>query len=195
MESKTYLIVCRSMDGFMKLHPTVPHVVGDMDFGLSGSGDCVRLFTDDGTLVDDVCYGVTLPWPEIANGGGATLALTHPFADNSNPENWYALTSNGNPGEENQLVSGVEGTQAESRLTNYPNPFNSQTTIQYSLDKPGIARLTLHDQQGKLVKVLRKEQHVSGIHELGIDLNGLSGMFFIRLESNDGVFVRKIVGR
>ena len=40
------------------------------------------------TVVDRVRYEARLPWPENANGSGASLQLVDPTQDNSRPSNW-----------------------------------------------------------------------------------------------------------
>ena len=45
---------------------------------------------------------------------------------------------------------------------NYPNPFNPETTIEYALPKPGIAKLVIYDMLGQEVKVLVNEFQQAG---------------------------------
>ncbi len=190
-----YLIVSRSVNNFSALWPDVSPVVGDMNFGLSGSGDCVRLFNDEGTMVDNVCFGSASPWPVLANGGGATLALDNPFADNLLAENWYALTNNGNPGEENRLVSGFEEGNESIQLMNYPNPFTGFTTLQYELPESGQVKIELLDQHGRTVKTLVNDFQNSGNHNMDVDFSGGKGMFFIRMTNRHGVAIHKILSK
>lgn len=70
---------------------------------------------------------------------------------------------------------------------NYPNPFNPQTTLAFSLDRPGRARLTVHDLLGRLVATLVDEARASGRHEVRFDASGLaSGVYVYRLETTTG---------
>ena len=45
---------------------------------------------------------------------------------------------------------------------NYPNPFNPETTISYSVNKPGRVKLEVYNIRGQLVKTLIDEYHASG---------------------------------
>ena len=80
----------------------------------------------------------------------------------------------------------------------YPNPFNPRTAISFSLDKTGWARLRLYDVAGKLVRTLVDEVREEGEHRLSWDgtddrgLSAASGGYFLRLESEDGAWVRKL---
>jgi len=71
----------------------------------------------------------------------------------------------------------------------YPNPFNQSTRISFYLNKPGPARLTIFDAQGRTVRVLLKEQAAGGSHHLTWD--GMtddhsfcpSGVYYVFLRS------------
>jgi len=78
--------------------------------------------------------------------------------------------------------------------TNYPNPFNPNTKINYSLSKPGITKLQVYDVLGRLVNVLVNEYKSAG--EYTVDFNGShlsSGVYIYRLESNDFVDTKRMV--
>jgi len=88
---------------FSELFPNVSNFVGDLGFGLSASGDLVRLFDSNGSMVDIVEYDDDDPWPTLADGSGPTLELKHPSLDNSLWENWSASDGNGTPGAVNSV--------------------------------------------------------------------------------------------
>ncbi len=74
---------------------------------------------------------------------------------------------------------------------NYPNPFNPQTTLTFSLDRPSRARLTVHDLLGRLVATLVDEPRAAGRHEVRFDASGLaSGVYVYRLETERGNLAR-----
>ena len=84
-------------------------------------------------------------------------------------------------------------------LGNYPNPFNSQTTIFYDVESTIDINLNIYDLNGELVKRL-----YSGLSSIGenkfiwngvndLDMLVSSGVYFYRLESNDFVRTRKMV--
>jgi len=66
----------------------ISNVVGDFDFGLSSTGDAVRLFTPWGVPVDVVAYDIVAPWPGSPVGTGPSLSLLDPALDNSLGASW-----------------------------------------------------------------------------------------------------------
>ena len=81
---------------------------------------------------------------------------------------------------------------------NYPNPFNPNTTLRYSLAKAGHVRLSIMDIAGRRLAILVDEVRVAGDHQLvwrGLDDRGrqaASGLYFVLLESDGQVAVRKM---
>ena len=51
-----YLVIVRNSDDFSEFYPDIDSFVGEFDFGLSASGDAVRLFDSDLILHDEVYY-------------------------------------------------------------------------------------------------------------------------------------------
>jgi len=84
-------------------------------------------------------------------------------------------------------------------IRNYPNPFNPQTTIVYSLSEVGRARIRVYDAAGRFVKTLVNGVNTEGKHDCvwdGRDRNGeevSSGVYFLRFETGGEVLTRKIV--
>jgi len=80
-----------------------------------------------------------------------------------------------------------------------PNPFNPQTTIQYSLASQGRVELKIYDVAGRLVEVLANETQIAGQHSVvwrGTDRHGspvASGVYFVRLSAAGQVFTRKAI--
>jgi hypothetical protein len=94
--------------------------------------------------------------------------------------------------------SAVDGDQpgtvpARSVLgTNYPNPFNPQTMIPFSLARRGAVTLNVYDARGHLVRGLAAGEFAPGAHVVswdGTDDGGralASGTYFARLRDADG---------
>jgi len=191
LNSNSYLVLTRDNTLFEDLFPTVSNTIGDMDFGLSGDGELVRLFDDSDNIVDELTYNDKAPWPLEADGLGATLSLTNPGFDNSKGENWAASTGNGTPGVANSdvMVSNEDELIADvpSFVTlkqNYPNPFNPVTTIAYSLDKPGKVSIQVYDITGRLVTELVNEYKTSGNYKVSWNATSMSsGVYFYKLQA------------
>ncbi len=101
IESHDYLVLCADSAAFTTLFPDVTNYIGDIGFGFGSGGDAVRLFDSSNTIIDSLTYDDSAPWPEAADGTGATLALIDPAYDNELPENWSASTGSGTPGARN----------------------------------------------------------------------------------------------
>jgi hypothetical protein len=81
----------------------------------------------------------------------------------------------------------------------YPNPFNPNTTIRYSLEKGDFTELTVYDVAGRRIRSLESGFAPAGYHEVswnGLDDNGrpaASGVYFYRISSGDFKETRKMV--
>jgi hypothetical protein len=78
---------------------------------------------------------------------------------------------------------------------NYPNPFNSSTTIQFDLSREAIITLRVFDVQGRLVSTLIEGQSLSaGVHTELFDASSISsGVYFYRVETPLQHQTRKMV--
>jgi len=84
--------------------------------------------------------------------------------------------------------------------TNYPNPFNPMTTIEYSLSQASYIELSIYNVKGELIKRLVSGVEVAGTYKAvwnGRDERGrsvASGVYFCILRSSDGnKITRKII--
>ncbi len=78
-------------------------------------------------------------------------------------------------------------------LSTFPNPFNSSTTISYSLPKPGRFAVDVVDVSGRLVTRLSSGWKEAGSYREIWEGNRLtSGQYVLRLKSADETFSRPI---
>ena len=99
-------------------------------------------------------------------------------------------------------VTGVDTPDAEvfqtSLQANYPNPFNPQTRIEFTLAEPGLVRLEIYDTMGRRVATLVDDLRPAGRHHAtwdGTDPGGrrvASGLYFYRLRAGDYESVKKM---
>jgi hypothetical protein len=82
---------------------------------------------------------------------------------------------------------------------NTPNPFNPSTTIRYSLSKRQHVRIEVYDVSGARVVTLVDEERPAGVQRVvwnggdAQDRYVASGIYFIRMTTPEGAFVRKAV--
>ena len=85
----SYLVIAGDAATLRAEHPDVT-VVGDFSGRLGNGGDRVLLLDAAGNPADEVSYYDGGRWPEAADGGGASLELRDPWADNAAAEAWAA---------------------------------------------------------------------------------------------------------
>lgn len=84
-------------------------------------------------------------------------------------------------------------------LTNYPNPFNGSTKMEYQTPAPSKAVLTIYDNLGRTVKTSTVNHAVAGEYSYdwdGTDSNGLSvssGIYHVRIELDGQVLSKSVI--
>ena len=89
-----FVVIANDKVAFDASHPGVV-AAGQFSGGLSNAGERVTLRDALGNVVDDVDFRTRRPWPQFADGGGSSLELRDPSADNSAPEAWAASDETG----------------------------------------------------------------------------------------------------
>ncbi|MDK9699744.1 MAG: T9SS type A sorting domain-containing protein [bacterium] len=75
----------------------------------------------------------------------------------------------------------------------YPNPFNSSTTIRYSLPQAGDATIAVYDVTGRVVTELRKGYLPGGDGSYHWRADAVaSGTYFVRMKTSNGVSLQEI---
>jgi len=91
-----YLVVAKDATALIGIHPGIAgRIVGNFESQLGNSGDYFRLEDAVENPVDEVRYFDGGSWPEVADGGGSSLELRDPEADNTNPQAWAASVETG----------------------------------------------------------------------------------------------------
>jgi len=80
------------------------------------------------------------------------------------------------------------------KLSNYPNPFNPVSIINYYIPQNDIYTLNIYDVTGKEVEILFKEMKQRGGYSLNYNAMDLSaGIYFMKLSSSKYIITHKIV--
>ncbi|MCF7920977.1 MAG: T9SS type A sorting domain-containing protein [Candidatus Cloacimonetes bacterium] len=120
-------------------------------------------------------------------------------------ENGYPVTSNtlftGQPGEFYTLSfnreEDIESVPYE--LCCYPNPFNPELTVAFSLDKEAEIELTIYNVKGQLIRTLVNETFRPQDYNIiwnGDNNNGnkvSSGVYFVRLQVDNDIQTNKVI--
>jgi len=178
LQADAYLAVCSDMTLFSSKYPDVKNVLGNMNSGLSGSGEVLFLYNNLGQLVDSLTYDDKAPWPTAADGGGSSLELINPTLENALGASWNASISHGTPGSINStFVTGIEENNSNaiptefSLFQNYPNPFNPETKISWQLAVSSFVTLKVFDMLGNEVATLVDGEKSAGIYSIVFDLH------------------------
>jgi hypothetical protein len=161
-----FIVLAEDTAIFNDYFPDVDNVVGNLNFGLSGGGELIRLYNPNGDLIDQVTYDDDDPWPDEPDGDGPTLELINPNEDNALPINWSASDGYGTPGGINtSYLSNEEQAwnPVEFKVyNNYPNPFNPVTTLRYDLPENSFVNITIYNLLGREVRTLVNHNQDAG---------------------------------
>ncbi|MEM8485848.1 MAG: T9SS type A sorting domain-containing protein [Bacteroidota bacterium] len=100
-----------------------------------------------------------------------------------------------NPGR--NIINVALATEAQPREVQlnsaYPNPFVSQTRIQYTLPRPNHTRVRLIDLLGRTVRVMQDSWQPAGIYTLSINRGQLpAGVYYVQLKAGPTQIVRQV---
>lgn len=77
---------------------------------------------------------------------------------------------------------------------NYPNPFNSSTTIRYRLPVDGNVRITLYNILGQEIRILLNGFNEAGEYDMLLDGSKLaSGVYFYTLRAGEFIQTKKLI--
>jgi len=180
LASDGYVVIAEDLAVFQAACSSITNVVGSTAFGLSSTGESVRLFDQLGQLVDSVDYKNVLPWPVEAAGTGATLELKDYTLDNTIGGNWIANSlKNGTPGAINSITGDVQLLKL-SEFSVFPNPAHGSVNIRSSA---GELRIEIFTLQGSIVKALKLK--TTGVST--IDVSTLTeGLYLIHITGAGG---------
>ncbi|MBN2544095.1 T9SS type A sorting domain-containing protein [bacterium] len=99
----------------------------------------------------------------------------------------------------NSMNKGNQKGKNKMTGSNYPNPFNPETTIEFTMYENAYATVGIYDIQGKLVRTLFKGDKGTGTHSItwnGKDENGNkvpSGTYFYKVQAGDELIAKQII--
>lgn len=86
-----YLVVANNAQLLQAKWPSAT-VIGNFSRSLADGGDLIQLHNGLGNVADEVRYYDGVTWPGYADGGGSSLELRDPWADNNRADSWAAST-------------------------------------------------------------------------------------------------------
>jgi ligand-binding sensor domain-containing protein len=141
---------------------------------LSGEESSWQSFTEQDGLISNNIFDLKVDrnnnlW--IATDKGVSYFITQPTAVHQKGEIDYQI-----------------------KVVNYPNPFNPETKIEYTIPKSGKVKLEVFDNLGRLVKVLVEKTQNAGKYQVLFGGDNIpSGIYFYRLTTEQSSITRKMV--
>lgn len=128
-------------------------------------------------------YASTGYWPPTAgwNGSGYSAIIYSSYAQNYKPYfDWFGNTGIDDNGE------------VATRFLTAPGISNGNAEINYIVKTRGNVSISLYDMTGRLLDNLVNEAKPAGKYSLNINKNIASGIYFIRMNSADGVYTTRM---
>ncbi|MCU0644400.1 MAG: CotH kinase family protein [bacterium] len=165
---------------------------------LDNAGEELVFCDSQGAVVDSVCYNDQAPWPTKPDGEGPSLELKNPSLDNNIATAWSASEqTGGTPGRKNSITGVAESNQISLRyelFPAWPNPFNPNTSIKYSLPDEIKVTIEIFNLTGQRVALLVDESQQPGLHTIAwVPGNLPSGIYFVCFSTEQYSKVRKIL--
>ncbi len=126
----------------------------------------------------------------VINYSGNIAGETHDN-DPYNVVHWYNSNKN-DPNNGNFLITDINAT-------NYPNPFNPETTIKYMLPTENQVQITIFNNKGQFIKNLLNKEQSKGTHTItwdGTDINSnkvSSGIYIYKIKTREKTITRKMI--
>jgi len=95
-----------------------------------------------------------------------------------------------------QTISSIEpdATPGQSDFFAYPNPATVSTDVRFILNTASNIHLAVYNQMGELVEVLGNDYFAAGTYRSTWNVSSVvSGMYFVKLETNYGTFTQKVI--
>ncbi len=113
-----FVVIAWDPTAFTALHPGVS-AYGPWSGSLSGKGETITLHDANDNVANEVTYSEGGRWSQWANGGGSSLELRDPRADNTKGEAWDASDESSHSTWQTVTYSGVASNPNASDPTNY----------------------------------------------------------------------------
>lgn len=205
LRAKGHLVLSNDLTQIKSVFPGLTNLYGPFSFGLSNSQDAVKIYSDEGQLIDEVNYRNAAPWKTGDMNELWSIELKNPSLDNGSGANWSLSVNHGTPGMRNAayLPDAVEefpvAESPDPVIRNFPNPFSDGTYLEFELNKPGKYQISIYDMYGRSLKTFSGGDQLSIAHTIywdGKDEAGqliAPGVYLYRLEANGRNTITRMV--
>lgn len=131
IEPGGYLVLARDKAAFAQAYGSSINVFGTYSGHLDNAGETLQLVRPGltvlgDTVIDEVTYSSQWPWPQAADGSGASLQLIDPALPHNSPASWAAIepASGGQSDWRQVMVSGTANA-TNANLLLYHSPYQA----------------------------------------------------------------------
>ncbi|MDP8238095.1 MAG: T9SS type A sorting domain-containing protein [Candidatus Hatepunaea meridiana] len=162
---------------------------------LDPDGQPYEEWDQEGNLVCGASGDQGDPQAKLLKEDGETGIVVSWIDERSSTANIYCQRVDDNRFNSVGNIDGYSEAPTDFEMTCiYPNPFNSTTTIRYSLSSSSQVSLQVYNLSGQLINKLFEGYKKAGIHSTNLNANNLpSGLYFIRLKASEQVFTQKVI--
>lgn len=181
---------------------------------LNNAGETLILKDDSGNEIDAVTWeggasaGIATGWGSTSlpvAGEGFTIYRTSLSTDTDTYADWDTSTDLGSPTTQSDgtFAAKVKGDitseeadeiPTEITLSNYPNPFNPTTQIQFTLPEAQNVRVSVFNMLGQEVAVLAEGSKDAGTHTVQFNATAFSsGIYLYRIQTQATVITNKMM--
>ncbi len=127
----------------------------------------------------------------VPGAGSSSTVKSYSYADNNlEPRKYYYRLKQIDIDQRfkySGIVSATLNGRADFQLgQNFPNPVNSQTTIQFTLPRKENVNISLFDMNGRTLKVLVNGSKDAGSHVISVNVGTLSkGVYYYKMQAGD----------
>jgi hypothetical protein len=141
-------------------------------------------------------------WTFGDNSTGSGSSTSHTYAkDSSFTVSLKVTSSNGCVKTSTQSVKVSAGITPQLsgddiKMKLFPNPFNNQFTLNYTLNRPGKVRISVMDIQGREIALIAQSEQSYGEYNYAInaqDYNMKGGVYIIRLTIDDQAINKQMI--
>jgi len=173
-------IVVKKNPGSSAARSVVTDSLGQFDLGSSLEDGSYTLFVDIPGLYMAGTYSFSVLGGQVVNGLDFTAGTDsiHPFSS--------AVIS----------VKEISKSSNDLSMNVYPNPYNSNATIEVKLNTASNVVLEVYNMLGEKIQILDNSQKQSGTHKYNFSaksLNFSSGIYFVKLSAGNSSKVIKII--
>ncbi|MBN2572823.1 MAG: T9SS type A sorting domain-containing protein, partial [Ignavibacteriales bacterium] len=136
------------------------------------------------SITNMLAFVVNTIYQKVLDGDITEERINESFDRIMNLKQKYALVS---------ITSNENIAPNDYQLTNYPNPFNSTTTIVFDIPIMSNIKIKLYNILGEEIKTIINDFKNAGKYSLQVDFNELpSGVYIITMFSENNIISRKV---